>query len=100
MFNQPSEMSMKDWLVSDSRAILNRCPCASTEWIYSEDMTEEEKADHPEHTTTDGYLKVVTVSDAEKQAWWDELEECEREYVMSLPNFDKAIFYECTGIEV
>ena len=100
MFNKPSDMPMGDWLVSDARAILNRCPHSTAEWVYSEDMTDEEKADHPEHTTTGGYLKTITVSDAEKQEWWDGLEECEREYVMALPNFDKAIFYECTGIEV
>ena len=100
MFNKPSDMSMADWLVSDSRAILNRCPCSTNRWVYSGDMTDEEKTDHPEHTTTGGYLKTITVSDTEKQEWWDGLEECEREYVMALPNFDKAIFYECTGIEV
>ena len=100
MFNNPSDMSMNDWLVSDSRAILNRCPCSTNEWVFSEDMTDEEKADHPEHTTKGGYLKTITVSDTEKQEWWDGLEKCEREYVMALPNFDKAIFYECTGIEV
>lgn len=100
MFNQHSDMSMEDWIASDSRAILNGCPCTTTKWICSDDMTKEEKADHPEHTTTGGYLKTITVSDTEKQTWWDELEECERECVMSLPNFDKDIFYECTRIEV
>lgn len=100
MFNKPSDMSMEDWLVSDSRAILNRCPCVTTKWINSAEMTDAEKADHPEHTTTGGFLKTIIVSDAEKQEWWDGLEERERKYVKALPNFDKAIFYECTGIEV
>lgn len=36
----------------------------------------------------------------DKQKWWNELDDAERKAVMSLPNFDKEIFKEITGIEV
>ena len=36
----------------------------------------------------------------EQQKNWGELSQEEKETVMSIPNFDKAIFKEVTGIDV
>lgn len=36
----------------------------------------------------------------EKQEQWNELNKKDKATVMSLPNFDADIFYECTGIRV
>lgn len=46
-FNKPSDWTYNDWLRSDARYLLNRIPKNVVEWIYSEDMTDEEKAEHP-----------------------------------------------------
>ena len=35
-----------------------------------------------------------------RQMWWDGLSDHEKEIVLNLPNFDKAIFKEITGIDV
>ena len=35
-----------------------------------------------------------------RQVWWDELSVDDKQEVMSLPNFDADVFYECTGIKV
>ena len=62
-------------------------------------MTEQEKAEHPEHEATGGYLKTVDFKTACKMMW-DKLDDEEKETVKSIPNFDKAVFKEITGIEV
>lgn len=69
------------------------------EWIYTEDMTDEEKAAYPTHETTGGYLKVLDESES-AQFWWDGLDEDDRDIIRAIPNFDAEIFYECTGIRV
>ena len=100
LFNKPSSMLMIEWYESKARRIMNDCPHGGMEWIDSKYMTDEEKAEHPEHETTGGYLKAIKVSDADKQEWWNSLEGEERETVKALPNFDADIFYKCTGIKV
>ena len=99
MFNKPSNWTYQDWLNSDARRILNRVPSNVLEWIWSDDMTDEEKVAHPEHQVTGGYLKHIE-KETGRQMWWDDLSDKEKETVMNLPNFDKDIFKEITGIEV
>ena len=99
MFNKPSDWSYRNWLNSDVRYLLNQIPKNVVEWVYSEDMTDEEKAEYPTHETTGGYLKVLDESEC-VQLWWDGLREQYREIIFSLPNFDPDIFEQCTGIKV
>ena len=79
MFNKPSEWTYGDWLNSDARYLLNQIPRKVVEWIYSEDMTEEEKEKHPTHETTGGYLIVLEESEC-GQIWWDDLSEEKKIY--------------------
>ena len=99
MFNKPSDWTYNDWLRSDARYLLNRIPKNVVEWIYSEDMTDEEKAEHPTHETTGGYLKVLDESEC-SQIWWDGLSEYHRDIIRSLPNFDKEIFEQIVGVKI
>ena len=68
-------------------------------WIYSQNMTEEEKTAHPEHETLGGYLKSIPFKDA-CALMWGNLTKEEKEMVKAIPNFDADIFYRITGIEV
>ena len=98
-FNKTSDWTYNDWLRSDARYLLNRIPKNVVEWIYSEDMTDEEKAEHPTHETTGGYLKVLDESDC-GQLWWGSLSDRKKNIIKALPNFDPEIFEQCTGINV
>ncbi len=99
MFNKPSDWTYDDWLCSDARELLNQIPKNVVEWIYSEDMTDEEKAEHPTHETTGGYLKVLDESDC-GQIWWGSLSDRQKNIIKSIPNFDPDIFKQCTGIDI
>ena len=99
LFNKPSDWTYKDWLRSDARYLLNQIPKNVVEWIYSENMTDEEKAEHPTHETTGGYLKVLDESDC-GQLWWGSLSDRQKNIIKALPNFDPEIFVQCTGINV
>jgi hypothetical protein len=68
-------------------------------WIEEEKMTDEEKIASPEFHTRGGYLKTYTWQEAWANYWKDTTEE-DRQKVLSLPNFDSAIFKEITGIHV
>ena len=99
LFNKPSDWTYQDWLDSDARYILMNCPTNALTWVWDYDMTEEEKEQHPEYSVTGGFLKNIEV-EGERQEWWDSLTKGKKDIVMSLPNFDKNIFKEITGIDV
>ena len=68
-------------------------------WIYSNNMTEDEKKEHPEHETLGGYLKAIPYKDACK-LMWDKLDDDEKQAVKEIPYFDADVFEEITGIDV
>ena len=99
LFNKPSDMTYRDWYESDARWLLNQIPKDVVEWIYSEDMTDEEKAEHLTHETTGGYLKVLDESEC-GQLWCGSLSDRQKNIIKAIPNFDAEIFFQCTGIRV
>ena len=98
MFNRPSDWLYVDWLNSAARHLLGQIPKNTVEWIRSDDMTDEEKAEHPTHETTRGYLKILNESEC-GQIWWDGLSDRQKEVIRSIPNYDKEIFEQITGIK-
>ena len=101
MFNHDTDMKFNDSILLRFRAIMSDCPCTHSDYINVNDMSDEEKKNHPEYKSIGGYLKVFEVSRKEKQEWWDErVSDEDKEFIWSLPYFDAAIFEECTGIRV
>ena len=98
MFNQPTNMQRDDICNLAGIQILN-WNYENSWWIYSSNMTDEEKKAHPEYETTGGYLKTVDFKTACKMMW-DSLDEEDKEAVRNLPNFDNDVFREITGISV
>ena len=99
LFNKPSELTYEDWLNSKARYLLNQIPGDVLEYIYLSDMTDEEKAARPEAETTGGYLKILDNSEC-AVIWWCGLSDRQKAVITAIPNFDKEIFKQITGIDV
>ena len=100
LFNKRSNWTYRDWRYSSARDLMCDCPYTKTVWINEKYMTDSEKEENPTWKCSGGYLKINEVTDEDRQAWWDNLNDEEQEEIKSLPNFDKEIFKEITGIEV
>ena len=98
-FDKETDMTLEQWWSSDARYLMNQVDFRPTDWICSNDMSDEEKAEHPEHVNTDGFLKVRDNTDCFKK-WWDGLDPEERQIIMNIPNFDANKFFKITGVEV
>lgn len=101
MFNKPTEYTYEELQTKFSEALnlLSQLGANATLRVGAQDMTDKEKAQHPEYRTTGGYTKRLNFKDTCK-ANWKELEKEDKELIKSLPNFDKEIFKELTGITV
>ena len=99
MFNKPTEITFGQWRCSDAYRLLNRIDFRPTEFIWSDDMTDEEKAAHPEWETTEGHLEKLDISEC-CHNWWMNLNMDEKRVIQNMPNFDAKIFKEITGIKV
>ena len=87
-----------DWKFTGTKyaSFLNKIykyQCNLCRWVYSKDMTLEEKRDHKTHETTGGYLKVLKSKYNEKEVSKEDID-----YFESLPNFCPKILEETTGI--
>lgn len=98
LFNKLSEWTYADWLCSEAHHLLE-CVQNNVKWVSEREMTDAEKDEHPEAEVTGGYLKKI--DNFERNiAWWHRLAKYEKEIIMTIPNFDKEIFKEITGIDV
>ena len=97
-FDKETDMTLRQWLRSDAKYLLEQIDFRPTEWIWSKDMTDEEKAAHPEHETTGGYLKLCDRK-VHCTKWWNGLSGEEKNIIRSIPNFDAEKFYQIIGIE-
>ena len=99
MFNKPTDWTFKQWFNCRARYLLNQIDDCLLEYVYLSDMTDEEKAAHPEAETTGGYLKERTTADNARK-WWAGLDAADRNEILSLPNFNAEIFKKITGIDI
>ena len=90
LFCKPSGLTAEQVGEIKGVQILNR-NYENNWWIYSENMTEEEKKAHPDHETLGGYLKTVPFKEACRMMW-ERLTDEEKTEVKKIPNFDAVIF--------
>ena len=100
LFNKPSDWTYDMWRSSSAHKIMLTMPRPRLEWRNLVNMSDDENKEHPEAKVTGGYLAKITVGADELNQWWQSLPINSKEEVLSLPNFDKAIFKEITGINV
>ena len=95
LFNKDSGLPFDGIRHSKFRDIIGKHTGPVTKWVISDVMTDEEKRDNPSYLTTGGFLNVnKCIRNTRPLAPED------REFLVSLPNFDAAILKECTGIAV
>ena len=101
LFDQPSVWTFVDWTRSFARDILSKMP-AALQYIYLEEMSEEEKRAYPNAEAMGGYLKKLNGKSLQRkrQEWYDGLSEEDKKEIKNLPNFDRGIFKKITGIDV
>lgn len=80
MFNKPSNMTLQDFFDSPYYDAIISAPFHLT---YEED----------------GEVKSLSFEEA-CQEWWSELTDENKKIIQQIPNFDKDIFFEITGIEL
>ena len=96
-FNKESNMSWDEWY--NHPAYRTSCNLTITEWISWNNMTDDEKKEHPKAFVPEGYVKVYEY----KEAWanlWKELSTKGKDSFKTLPNFESAIFEDITGIKI
>lgn len=98
IFNKQTDTTFEDFSKIKGIQVLN-WNYENNWWVYSQNMTKEEKKAHPEHETMGGYLKTVDFKTACKMMW-DNLDNEDKQSVKEIPNFDPDVFKEITGIDV
>ena len=98
IFDMESDMTLREWRSTEASQILADNFILNT-WIYSKDMTDEEKEKNPWYETTGGYLKTLSFKEACANMW-NNLTDREKDIIQSIPNFNKDKFKEITGIEI
>lgn len=79
-FNKPSDWTPLDWYASRARSLLFDISLTAWKGTYNH---------------YDYYESVV-----DRQNWWNNLSEEDKNVIKELPNFDPEIFYKCTDIKV
>ena len=97
LFDHQTDITFSDFRQSRAYGLLCHIPSDCLTWKYSEYMTDDEKAAHPEHETTGGFLYLEK---ADRQAWWESLSDESKAAITSMPYFDANKFYKCTNIRV
>ena len=98
-FDKETDMTLDEWRNSAAYCIMSKIYSKPVGWIGSEHMSDEEKAEHPEHKTTGGYLWTHNNTDCYSN-WWRGLSQGDKEIIKSIPNFDAKKFYQITGIKI
>ena len=101
LFNKPTDFTRDEFrnIFPNEYDLLFHSLFPLTEWIIESNMSAEEKEANPSYKTTGGYLKKRTYHEAWR-IMWDSWTKEQQDSIKKLPNFDKDIFKEITGIEV
>ncbi len=97
IFNKETNMTWEEWRNSEVYYILAKN--TKTQWIYYEDMTDEEKEKYPSAKTCNGYLKEIERAESSKK-WWNKLSKEEKVIIIQLPNFNLDIFNDIMELEI
>lgn len=101
MFNQPSDWTIDDWDKSRAKYVLERLFYETFSTAKAKEKTYIELKTNINKIAGRSAIDILTSNKKEAiQEAWNELPDFEKETVFSLPNFNKEIFEETTGIKV
>lgn len=100
IFDKPSGMTLREWRETKAAYLMCCIHFGTTEWVCEERMTDDEKAENPQHEILGGYLKEYPEPHYAFAEWWDALTEDERDVIKAIPNFDADKWYQITGIDL
>jgi hypothetical protein len=95
LFNKPC----KEEQFEKGLEVISSIDFVLTEWIYSYQMTDEEKTQYPNHAVCDGYLREYDY----KEAWKIALGKCSKETIAAIKkikNYNAKVFTEITGVKI
>lgn len=98
-FDKETDMTLAEWRNSSAYRIMSLIDSRPSEWVGTEDMSHEEKAEYPEHKTTGGFLWIRNNTCCYSD-WWGQLSEKDKNIIKDIPNFDAEKFYQITGIKI
>ena len=93
-FNKPC--TPDEWANADKPDWLYFHP---TEWVETDNMSDQEKEDNPSYKTTGGYLKVYGYQEAFQKSYNAANRE-EQLKIKELPNFDADVFFTISVIRI
>ena len=99
IFDRPSGMTLEEWRKSHVSRLLERVPIDASEWVYDFEMTDEEKAAHPEWKVTRGYF-CEGMYKRDFASWWAGLNDNQKAEIFAIPNFDPDKFERITGLHL
>lgn len=101
MFNKPTKYTLKEFQAkySEAMGVLYNLMEHITMWVSEDRMTKYEKIKYKHYKTTGGCLRLINPKEY-TQSKWERLDKNKKELIMSLPNFNKKIFEQITGIRI
>lgn len=95
IFNMPSDMTAGEFYDSEYYIAITSVPLELTVWhAYKDD-----EMDTPMKRSIGGWLETIPYKEACAK-WWAAMSDENKDIIMSMPNFDAAVFKEITGIVV
>ncbi len=95
-FNKPSDLTEAEWRKSEAYRILMEMPTGKISEMYIAALSSYERNLYAREAAG----KIKGGEKSVVNGWWKGLTDGERSAVMSMPNFDRDIFGEITGIEL
>ena len=96
-FDRPTSLTREQ-----AREVIPRIDLPTgTEWVASEDMSDDEKQDNPNHEVVGGFRREHELPYTESfPLAWAKMTPEEKQKWLDLPNFDAEKFLEITGVDV
>lgn len=95
-FNKDSDWTEEKFQKSKAFELL--CAVDTKLWVPDYKMTDEEKANNKGWGNAEGFYRDINFKDAFSDKW-NNWSEANRKKFLALPNFDKKIFFEITGVK-